>query len=236
LFKKIWSNASAIAACSEGLRQRALNFFPDVKITSIPNGVDLERFKPNERNEPSKSLKLITVGRLSPTKRVELLIDAVKLLNGRGLDARMKIVGGGSLKQKLRAIVSKQGLDSSIEFAGRVDAGQMPRLYQESDIYVSATMQEGMSNAMLEAMASGLPIVTTECEGLEELINDNGIVVGDADAQIIALSIERITKDIDLYKNMSVVSRNKAEHFSWNAAAEKYIALYKSVITERTGG
>ncbi len=61
---------------------------------------------------------------------------------------------------------------------GRVGTDKMPDVYRQNNIFVSASMQEGMSNAMLEAMASGLPIITTRCEGVDELISDNGIVVG----------------------------------------------------------
>lgn len=229
LFKKIWSNASAIAACSEGLRQRALKFFPDVRISSIPNGVDLASFKSGSRRGIAKPLRLITVGRLSPTKRMELLIESIKLLRERGIDVQLKVVGGGSLEQKLRQMVSQQGLDSTIEFTGRVDAGQMPRLYQESDIYVSATMQEGMSNAMLEAMACGLPIVTTQCEGLDELISDNGIIVKDANADKIAQSVQKLVADTSIYEKMCAAAVRKTEKFRWDIVATKYRELYGEI-------
>ena len=90
-------------------------------------------------------------------------------------------------------------------------------------------MQEGMSNAMLEAMASGLPIVTTRCEGLAELIDGNGIIVEKDNIEEIAKAVKRLADNPDLYKEMSSTARNRAEQFSWSQTAEKYLALYERV-------
>ncbi|GAF99028.1 unnamed protein product, partial [marine sediment metagenome] len=86
---------------------------------------------------------------------------------------------------------------------------------------------EGMSNAMLEAMASGLPIITTRCEGVDELIADNGLVVEDANAEEIAKAVKALADDRQLYKQMSLAARRQAEQFTWGRVAEKYLALYE---------
>ena len=105
----------------------------------------------------------------------------------------------------------------------------MPEIYRQSDIFVSATMQEGMSNAMLEAMASGLPIVTTACEGIEELIADNGIVVGQPGAQAIADAVKSIVDNDQLYSRMCAQARTRAEQFNWKNVADQYLQLYFNV-------
>jgi glycosyltransferase involved in cell wall biosynthesis len=226
LFRRIWANASEIVACSEGLKQRALQFFPGLMISTIPNGVDLERFQPGTEEKPAKPVRLITVGRLSSTKRVELLIHTVKLLKDKGLEVRLKVVGGGALEKHLRQMALREGLKNSVEFMGRVDRNIMPGLYQQSDIYISATMQEGMSNAMLEAMSSGLPIVTTNCEGLEELINENGIIVQQQTAESIAQGIQNLAENQRKFDTMRVAARKQAEKFSWEKIAQDYLLLY----------
>ena len=180
LFKSIWKNAAALVACSEGLRNRALKFLPSVDISVICNGVDIKRFKPDQAKSKNDTFELITVGRLSPTKRVDMLIDAVAILKAGGINTKLKVIGGGALEDQLNQIVLNKGLDDRVEITGRVVTQEIPQLYHQADIYVSATMQEGMSNAMLEAMACGLPIVTTNCEGLIELICDNGIIYSQA--------------------------------------------------------
>jgi glycosyltransferase involved in cell wall biosynthesis len=237
VFKPIWRNAAALVACSEGLKKRALSFLPSVAIDVIPNGVDLDRFHPPEIansqdrvSSRSMPLKLLTVGRLSVTKRVEMLVDAAQILHEDGCNVRLTIVGGGGFEQRLEQIVSERNLSDIVEITGRVEAEKMPRVYRQNDVFVSASMQEGMSNAMLEAMASGLPIVTTRCEGVEELIADNGIVTEEAEPGQIANAIKTLAGDTNARKKSSVAARKQAEKFSWESVAERYLSYYRNIV------
>ncbi len=227
VFAAIWKKAAALVAPSEGLKNRALKFLPSAAIEVIPNGVELERFGPAETARKAEILRLLAVGRLSVTKRMEILIDAVEIMHRAGCEVHLTMVGGGQLLQKLKQIVSKKNLDSIIEFTGRTDAEDMPQVYRKSDIFISASCTEGMSNAMLEAMASGLPIITTRCEGVDELIADNGLVVENANAEEIAKAVKTLADDRQLYKQMSLAARSHAEKFTWGRVAEKYLALYE---------
>jgi glycosyltransferase involved in cell wall biosynthesis len=234
VFKPIWKKAAVLVACSEGLKARALRFLPSAQVEVIPNGVDLERFHPTdagarvERPE-SPVLRLVTVGRLSVTKRVPLLIEAIELLSRRGGNVHLTIIGGGALEAELRRLLAEKNLRGIVTLAGRQDADRMPEIYRGHDAFVSASMQEGMSNAMLEAMASGLPIVTTRCEGVDELIGDNGIIVDEPPPAALAAALERLAGDATLVKTMSAAARRRAEHFSWPAAADAYLRLYAKV-------
>ena len=231
IFKGIWGRASLLVACSHGLKDRALRFMPDVPMEVIPNGVLTDRFVPGP--DPStRPSRLITVGRLSQTKRLDLLVDTVDELRRRGHDVSLLVVGDGALYGVLEAHIQRLKLESCITLKGRVDACDMPALYQASDLYVSATMQEGMSNAMLEAMASGLPIVTTSCEGVDELIGDNGAVVDTPTAQAMADSIAPVLNDSRAYLAMSEAARNKAMTFSWSSVADQYIAHYQAMAAQ----
>ncbi|MBN1796648.1 MAG: glycosyltransferase family 4 protein [Sedimentisphaerales bacterium] len=230
LFKSIWKNAAALAACSEGLRKRALNFLPSADISVICNGVDAEKFKPNQAKSKDDTFRLITVGRLSPTKRVDMLIDTVGILKAGGINVKLKVIGGGALKNQLKQTVLDKCLGDCVEIIGRVETQQMPQLYRQADIYVSATMQEGMSNAMLEAMACGLPIVTTKCEGLAELVADNGTIVNMASAEAIAEAVKKLLDDKSMYISMSQSARHRAEQFTWKKVADSYLRLYEKVL------
>jgi len=232
IFKTIWEKAACLVACSEGLKDRALKFLPSVSIDVIPNGVDRQKFyppAPPAERKRTETLKLLTVGRLSATKRVDMLIEAVGLLRSEGRNIRLLIAGGGSLEQELKQIIEKQELADLIEITGRIDAEKMPEIYRNSDIFVSATMQEGMSNAMLEAMACGLPIITTPCEGLEELINENGIIVKQANSTAIAEAVKSLADDEKLYNKMSAAAAEQAEKFTWQNVAKKYIDIYHRI-------
>lgn len=230
VFKPIWRSAVRLVACSEGLRQRALRFMPEASIDVIPNGVDLSLFKPASPQSEAGPLRLLTVGRLSETKRVHLLIDTVAALHQQGCPARLTVVGGGALHDSLQQQVHGLGLGKHITLQGRCEREAMPDLYRDHDLYVSATMQEGMSNAMLEAMASGLPIVTTRCEGLDELIDANGRVVEPA---ALRKTIAALAGDLPLRQQMALAARAQAEAFTWHAAAEAYRAIYASLSVQR---
>jgi len=230
LFKAIWKKATVLVACSEGLKNRALQFLPSIPIDVIPNGVELERFHPAKSKKDENILKLLTVGRLSVTKRVEMLIDAVEMLHKDGRKVHFTIVGGGAMEQKLRQIVLERGLGDIIEITGRIESEKMPELYRQNDIFISASMQEGMSNAMLEAMASGLPIITTRCEGVEELIADNGIIVEKANGKDIADAIRSLIQNQQVCISMSAAARKRAKQFSWKSVATQYIHGYRKVL------
>ncbi len=233
VFKPIWKRASTLVACSEGLKARALAFLPSARIEVIPNGVDLERFHPPGEKDRASSdtLRLLTVGRLSGTKRLPLLIEAVDLLHRQSGRVRLTIVGGGALEPELRQLLARKGPRGVITLTGRRSGKHMPEVYQKHDLFVSASMQEGMSNAMLEAMASGLPIVTTRCEGVDELIADNGIVVDDSEPAALAAAIQKLADESRTRAAMSRAARKRAERFGWDAVAARYSELYQRLLT-----
>lgn len=227
VFRAIWRNAAALVACSEGLKDRALRFLPSASIDVIPNGVETDRFHPAQAGATADKLRLLTVGRLSATKRVEMLIDAVEILHADGVNLHLTVAGGGQLEPALKETVSQRKLGEIVEIAGRIDPENMPQVYRESDIFVSATAQEGMSNAMLEAMASGLPVITTRCEGVEELITDNGVIVERASAEEIAGAVRNLADKPQERREMAVAARSRAEQFTWSRSAREYLALYE---------
>jgi glycosyltransferase involved in cell wall biosynthesis len=228
-FRAIWKKAAVLVANSQGLKNRALKFMPSAAIDVIPNGVDFERFRPTRNTPEAQTIRLLTVGRLSVTKRVEILIDAVEILSSQGCQVCFKIVGGGQIQQKLNQIVKEKNLDNIIELTGRIDAEDMPDVYRQSDIFISASKLEGMSNAMLEAMASGLPIIAARCEGTEELIAENGLVIENACAEEIARAIRKLIDDPQLRNKMSTAARKQAEQFTWGRIAGQYLNIYERV-------
>lgn len=255
VFKPIWRKAAALVACSEGLKARALQFLPSAQVQVIPNGVDLERFHPAQAEDGSVGrvglappipsgtevavgqappyaagpLRLLTVGRLSVTKRLPLLLEMVERLRSQGDQVHLTVVGGGALEAELRQFLSERDLREAVTLTGRREGEQMPELYRRHDVFVSASMQEGMSNAMLEAMASGLPIVTTRCEGVDELIGANGIVVDEGPPAGLAAAVGKLAREPQVRQAMARAARKKAESFGWDKAADAYVRLYAKV-------
>jgi len=229
VFRVIWRNAAAVVACSEGLRRRALAFMPGIDVSVIPNGVDHGRFHPAAGRGADQTLRLLTVGRLSNTKRIDRLIEAVAILRDQGRKVALKIVGGGPLETELRRLIANKRLDAVVHIVGRAEGGRMPAVYRDSDVFVSASIQEGMSNAMLEAMATGLPIVTSRCEGVEELIADNGVVLDDDSPQAIAAVVAELADHREKTEGLSAAAVARAARFRWSAVAEKYLELYRRI-------
>ena len=233
LLKRIWTDASVLVACSDGLKNRALRFLPSANIDIIPNGIDLDKFHPASSRELSGELKLLTVGRLSVTKRFEMLVEAVEILSKQGKNVRLTISGGGGLLDELKNLVEQKKLTDIINLTGRIESEKMPDVYGAHDMFVSASMQEGMSNAMLEAMASGLPIITTRCEGVDELISDNGVVVEKDSAEALAEAINNLAENKQAYGTMCALARKRAENFDWDKVANGYIKLYQQVLGKK---
>lgn len=233
LFRRIWSRADGLYACSSGLRARAGRFLPDVEIGVVPNGVEPDRFRPRAKTSHPEQPRLLTVGRLSVSKRIDVLVGAVELLRDQCPDVTLTIAGGGGLERKLRELIETRGLADCVRVLGIVPAEEMPQLYRDHDLFVTATAQEGMSNAMLEAMASGLPIITTRCEGVAELIHENGIVLDSAEPEAMARAVATLTGDPNAYSAMSAAARSRAELFSWKNVADEYRQCYERVVHRR---
>lgn len=231
LFRRIWTGAAAVIANSEGLRQLAREFMPRLNIEVIPNGIDTERFYPAANRERAVGWKILTVGRLIARKRIDMLIDAMTQLKHMGIPARLSIAGEGNLTERLRHLARERQASDEVIFLGRVPAEEMPQVYREHDIFVSSSAHEGMSNAMLEAMASGLPIVSALCEGVQELIGDNGTIVNDADGGKIAEAIRTIIQDKQKHETMAAAARRRAELFSWQNVAQAYVEQYDKILT-----
>ncbi|HPC63948.1 MAG TPA: glycosyltransferase [Anaerohalosphaeraceae bacterium] len=226
VFRKIWRNASLLAVNSKGLARRAKAFLPDLDYPVIPNGVDTERFRPASDKPALSPFKLITVGRLTEVKRLDLALEAVCKALSAGLDVELTIVGDGNLTTRLKQLADALEISRRIHFTGWLDPDTLPEIYPVHHCFLLTSLNEGMNNALLEALASGLAVITTPCEGTDELVQNNGIVVEHAGPQNLADAIIKIAQDSAAYSQMCKTSRTIAERFSWSSAAELYIRYY----------
>jgi len=236
LFRRIWKSASTIVANSKGLAELAGKFMPELAIGVINNGIDTEIFYAGPAKSITQPVKVLTVCRLISRKRIDLLIETVAKAKELDVDIQLNIAGQGNLMHPLERLARKLAVAERVNFMGRVPTGQMPQLYRDNDIFVMSSAHEGMSNAMLEAMACGLPIVTTRCEGIEELIANNGIVVDRPGAGLIARAIKALVDDPARYEQMSAAAVKQAQQFTWSSAAGQYLDCYHTVIDKRSRG
>ncbi len=210
------------------LRQHARK--PIVRIANAAS----RQFQAGEpRSLPSDRKTILSVGAISRQKNYELLIDvAAALQSFGGLEPlpHFLIAGGGSALQTLRAKTVENGIDGMVEFLG--ERSDVPELMQSSDLYLNVSLYEGMPLTLLEAMASGLPIVATDVPGNRELVDDgaNGTKAPLGDADQIARAISQILTNDDLYLRLSAGSIEKSGEFSIERTAAKHRDLYASRI------
>ena len=222
LVKRSWLSAAGVVANSEGLRDLAQQAFDAVSIRVIPNGIDTEAFRP-QLHPPADTPHLVTVARLIPRKGVDLLINALSGLTGKPW--HLLIVGDGPERIKLEKQAANAGLADRVEFLGDVDRSRIVQLLPSCDLFVLPSLAEGMSNAALEAMACGLPVVLTDTGGTHELVNENGVVVPCGNIEALRSALDKSLSEPDKWPNMGAQSRRIAESFSWSAVADQYRSL-----------
>lgn len=221
LSRKIWKNAQATIANSEGLRQLAQVSAPHQAIEVIHNGVDTTFFRPKQQKQKSSVLRLISTGRLIKRKGFHFLIQALK-----GLDnVELRLLGGGNQQNELRALAKTTG--AKVFFEGKKSRGEVARQLQQADLFVLPSLNEGMSNSILEAMASGLPVIATDVGGSSELIRGNGVVVPKASAKALHEAIRFYLENPAQITHQATLSRKRAETFSWQRVAAQYLAVYE---------
>ena len=210
------------------------------RLRRIPNGVDPDHFRPasaGEREEERRRLGLdwqgpiaLYTGRFAPVKRLDLLIDAV----ARVPDLGLVMVGEGSEEARLREIVATRGLEGRVRLLPLAD--DPAPLYRTADVYVCASSTEGMSNSVLEAMASGLPVVAAAASGMAELVTPRtGILVEDVgDGAALAAALAKVVENADLRHRLGAEARNLiSESYSLESVAIALRGLYDEVLSGR---
>jgi L-malate glycosyltransferase len=215
--KKIWKNAKSVVANSKGLKDLALESSPKQKISVIYNGVNTNEFKMSKKN--NKKLILISTGRLISRKGYQYLIPALN-----GLDVELHLIGDGNLTEELKELANQNKVN--VKFLGKKTHNELIKYLGKADVFVLPSLNEGMSNSILEAMSCGLPIITTNTGGSEELIKDNGFIVKKGNVEKLRTSMEKFIKEPILIKKMGIKSRKLAEGMSWDKVAREYWGEY----------
>lgn len=229
LIRKIWKEASFVVSNSEGLRELALKTNSNQKIGVIFNGVNINEFRPGERNCTADRFKIICVSRITPRKGIGYLIDAMAMLVKKYFFVELEIVGDGDQRKELGEKVIGMGIEKNVKFLGLMKHDAVAEYYSNADAFVLPSLNEGMSNTMLEALAAGLPIVATNTGGTKELVKngENGFIAETKNAKDLAEKIGKIIKDREMCQRMGRESRRRAEQMSWKNVAKEYLELYK---------
>ena len=188
--------ADHIQCISSFTRQMLLDagYRPE-SLLPVPNAVDLTRFAPRAaRQLEAHPIRVVSVGRHVPVKGLPVLLEAWRI-SGLDQGARLVLAGDGPERPRLMARARELGIADSVDFLGTV--ADVPSLLASADVYVQASFQEGLSNAVLEAMACALPVVATRISGNTDLLQDgeNGLLVEPGDATALATALRTLVED-----------------------------------------
>ncbi|MBD3291979.1 MAG: glycosyltransferase [Armatimonadia bacterium] len=196
LTRWVLRRANRVVCVSNSLADRVAELGVSVgKVQVIHNGVDSDLFCPARDSRPGR--RLIYVGRLTPEKGVEYLIRALAVLQQGTPDVHLKIVGDGPDRPRLEQQTRDLGVADAVTFTGPKPHEQIPDLMRQSDLLVLPSLSEGFGIVLIEAMATGLPVIATETGGIPEIVRhgENGLLVQARDAQGLAASIETLFGD-----------------------------------------
>lgn len=202
----------------------------------IPNSVNTNLFFPDTllREQQRQQLKIESttflagmVARFSPQKGHHYLIEAVRLLKERHVDGKFVLIGIGDLENEIRALVKRYGLASDVLFYGQATA--VNHVLQALDCFVLSSLWEGMPLALLEAMASGIPVIATDVAGTREVIQHqvNGILIPAKNPESIAEAFVQLKDDPELRRRLSEQALTFVrEKYSVEANMKAYLKLY----------
>jgi glycosyltransferase involved in cell wall biosynthesis len=188
-------NASAVIAVGKYLKAD-INSFISRDIDVVPNVVNTDRFSLNR--EGSDTIRIGVVGNLTPPKGIDILIDAVAKIKNK--NTTLQIVGDGLEMDNLKQLAKERGIENRCIFRGHIPPDNIGEFYKTTDIFVLPSKHETFGVVLVEAIASGIPVITTLCGEPENIVTPEiGIVANRADSNDLATKIDTMIDTIDNY-------------------------------------
>jgi glycosyltransferase involved in cell wall biosynthesis len=225
---------------SQAGRQKLIEIgWPASQINVIHLGVDTDRFAfvPPEERWPARPRRILMVGRLVEKKGVHVALDAMRRLRDRGCDAELRIVGEGPERTRIEALIRQWQL-TNVSLLGALEHSLTRYEFSQAHLYIQPSVtaesgdQEGIPVSLMEAMASGIPVVSTDHSGIPELVIDGqtGHVTAECDAEGLAVAIERLTRDREGAERLAQAARARVEQeFDRSRQATRFDAYVRAI-------
>lgn len=205
------------------------------KTELIENGVDADFLTEGYLRtyvHPGGPVRIVTVGSLVPRKGVDQIIRALARTDG-AVDATLTIVGSGPEDAALRALAAAENVDAKVRFAGSLPAEEVSHCLGRADVFVLASHSEGRPNAVLEAMATGLPVIASDISGIRELVRhgQSGLLFRDGDIDQLAACMIDLCGDAERRRTLGMRAHKEVieRGLTWERCAEKHLALYEQL-------
>ncbi len=204
------------------------------ELVLLPLGVDVHRFEPVAHPAPSGALRVGFVGRLIRHKGVDVLLEAVSLQPRLSLE----IFGAGPELPALTAQAASLGIDDRVTFHGHVDEEHIPETYRRFDVLAVPSIPlpswvEQFGRVVVEAQASGVPVVASASGALPDVVGDEGLLVPPGDPGALAAALARFLDEPGLWERLRASGIAGATRYSWGTVAETQAALYRDVTAGR---
>lgn len=211
--------------------QETLQQFSSSAIVTIPNGIDLAQIQAIQPFTPFTNPTVFYVGMLNKRKGVDDLIQAMPSVKNEIKDVRVYIAGTGPEENKLKMLVKRLGLEENVRFLGYITDEKKISYMKSTDVFVLPTYWESFPLVLLEAMASGRPIITTDICGNPSAVVDgvNGFLVKPGDWRHLSEKLMCLFKNKELFVKMSEESKKRALQFDWNPIARQTRDVYLKI-------
>jgi glycosyltransferase involved in cell wall biosynthesis len=217
--------ASALAVPSGFLQQ----VFGERGVPSevVPNIVDTERFRPAGLARRSGIPRMVVARNLEPTA-----LRAFALVHADVPGARLSVAGSGPDLGALRALAAECGIADAVDFCGRLDRDQMAELYRSATVVINPSRVDNMPNSVLEAMASGAPVVSTDVGGVPYILRDGvtGLLVAAGDHVAMAAAVRRVLGEPDLAGRLREAALAEIQQYTWSRVRQRWTDVYASVL------
>jgi L-malate glycosyltransferase len=206
-----------------------------IDATVVPNIVDLERFRYRER-EPLRP-RLLSTRNFDALYNVATTIRAFRMVQDRWPDATLTLVGGGPQEADLRALATQLAL-RHVTFAGRVRPDEIAGFYAANDIYIQSPNIDNMPTSVIEAFASGLPVVSTEAGGIPAILTDgrHGLLAPLADYETLGRHVLRLLDDPAFARALARAAFATCDACTWPAVREQWLDVYRNVVSAAVRG
>lgn len=228
LIHGLWKQADGVIANSDGLKRLARRSMPGIDIQVVPNGVDPELFQYERRKDVKiGAVRILFAGRFSHHKGIDVLLESLNRLSPDIHEVEVDLVGDGPEMKRLKQKALEISGRVQINFYGWKSREDLYRMYRDADLFVFPSRDEGMPNVILEAMASGLPVIATRIPGSEELVADgvNGFLVHKDDPNELRRALEKLINEPELRQKMALKGKEKVMNYSWDKVVSEYIRV-----------
>ncbi len=222
------ARATALVTPSGFLQQVFGRFGMSARI--VPNIIDLDKFHPGE--PPPGDIHIVVARNLEPIYDIASGLRAMAMLLKSHPAARMSVAGSGPDRADLERLAQELGIAGQVRFTGRLDSLDMAALYRSATLSLNTALADNMPNSVLEALACGLPVVSTDVGGVPFLVRhgETALLVRPGDAEGMAEAMAQLIEDDNLRATLIRNGRDHVQSFTWERVASQWLGTYREVL------